>query len=80
LNFLEREKKKGGGEIMSSRIIDEEWLREKEVAKWTKRALGTLRNDRYLGRGFPYTRVGRAVFYSRRAIEEYMKKHTISHD
>jgi len=35
----------------------EKYITEKEVRDLTGRALSTLRNDRFLGRGFPYVKI-----------------------
>ncbi len=34
------------------------YITEKALSEITGRALQTLRNDRFLGRGFPYIRIG----------------------
>jgi hypothetical protein len=39
------------------------YLTEQEVSELTGRGLQTLRNDRYLGRGFPYHKLGRSIRY-----------------
>ena len=39
------------------------YLTEKEVSDLTGRSVQTLRNDRCLGRGFPYSKMGRSVRY-----------------
>jgi hypothetical protein len=40
-----------------------QYIDEREVSKITGRALSTLRNDRYMGRGFPYCKIGKSVRY-----------------
>ena len=54
------------------------WLNEKEVSSITDRAVQSLRNDRCLGRGLPYYKLGRKVVYSIKDIFEYMEAHRIS--
>lgn len=39
------------------------YIDEKEVSKITGRALSTLRNERFMGKGIPYVKVGRSVRY-----------------
>ncbi|MGD0231538.1 MAG: helix-turn-helix domain-containing protein [Syntrophorhabdales bacterium] len=43
--------------------MPDEYLTDKEVAKLTKRAVQTLRNERTQGKGFPYVRIGRSIRY-----------------
>lgn len=65
------------------------WWTEKEVAQYTGRAVSTLRNERFLRRGFPYHRIGRrsiryraseimAAMESRRVDPEADKRNTES--
>ena len=39
------------------------YVPERDVSKITGVAIQTLRNDRHLGRGIPYVKVGRSVRY-----------------
>lgn len=60
------------------------YVDEHHVARVTGRALSTLRNERALGRGIPYYKIGSSVRYlladvyefmeSRRVETEYSKK------
>ncbi len=43
---------------MSKKLIN-----EKQLSKMTGRAVQTLRNDRFRGRGFPYFKLGKSVRY-----------------
>jgi hypothetical protein len=43
--------------------LKEVYLTEREVAAITKDALSTLRNNRHVGRGFPYIKRNRSVRY-----------------
>jgi hypothetical protein len=54
------------------------WVDEKEVARMTSRALATLRNDRHLGRGIPYSKVGRSVRYKLEDIITFMEESRIN--
>jgi predicted DNA-binding transcriptional regulator AlpA len=49
------------------------YLTEKQVSEVTGIAVQTLRNWRQLRRGFPYSKVGRAVRYSTADVEEFME-------
>ena len=53
------------------------YLNEKEVAMITGRALQTLRNDRFRGRGIPYVKLERSVRYSLADIIEFMEARKI---
>lgn len=50
-----------------------QYLDEKEVSRITRRALPTLRNDRHLGRGIPYLKIGRSVRYSLADVITFME-------
>lgn len=44
--------------------MSKSYITEKALSEMTGRALQTLRNDRFLGRGFPYIKMmGRSVRY-----------------
>ena len=49
------------------------WLTEKEVAVITGLALPTLRNQRYLRRGIPFAKIGKAVRYRYADIARFME-------
>lgn len=53
------------------------FITEKEVAEITGRALSTLRNDRHLGKGFPYTRIGKSIRYSLSDVIKFMESHKV---
>jgi len=57
--------------------VEREYLNEKEVARLTGRALSTLRNERHLGRGFPYVKIGRSVRYPKAEIIAFMEARKI---
>ena len=40
-----------------------QYLKDVDLAELIGRSVGTLRNDRLHGRGVPYTRIGRSIFY-----------------
>lgn len=54
------------------------FLTEKEVSKLTSLALPTLRNHRYLGRGFPYVKIGGAVRYAKADIIRFIEARKIT--
>jgi len=53
------------------------YLKETEVSEITGRALQTLRNDRHVGRGFPYIKIGASVRYKLDDVIDYMESHRI---
>ena len=53
------------------------WINEKEVSRMTSRALPTLRNDRHLGRGIPYSKVGRSVRYKTSDVVDFMESNRV---
>ena len=57
----------------SRRYID-----EREVARITGRAVQSLRNDRFVGKGFPYVKVGRSVRYNLAEVLEWMERHRVT--
>jgi len=54
-----------------------QYLTEKQVSEITGRALQTLRNERFLGKGIPYVKVGRSVRYSLEDVVEFMESRKI---
>ncbi len=54
-----------------------QYLTEKQVAEMTGRALQTLRNERFLGRGMPYVKVGRSIRYSLEDVVEFMESRKV---
>jgi len=55
----------------------QEYLNEKEVSKLINRALSSLRNDRFLRRGIPYTKFGRSVRYNKEEVIRFMENRKI---
>jgi hypothetical protein len=55
-----------------------QYLTEVAVAEITGRALSTLRNDRSIGRGIPYIKIGRSVRYDINDVVGFMQAHKIS--
>ena len=61
--------------------MSKKFITEKELSAMTGRALQTLRNDRFNGRGFPYIKLGKSVRYDQEvaiAIMEQSKVETSS--
>ncbi len=54
------------------------YITEVEVNKIIQRALPTLRNDRHLGRGIPYIRLGRSIRYDLADVISYMDQRKIN--
>ncbi|MDD5757981.1 MAG: DNA-binding protein [Desulfobulbaceae bacterium] len=59
-------------------MTENRWISEKEVSEMTGRALPTLRNDRFLGRGLPYTKMGKSVRYLIADVVAYMEARRVS--
>jgi len=55
----------------------ENLLTEKEVAEKLKISLSKLQQDRANKRGLPFIRVGGAIRYSPKQIEEYCRMNTV---
>ena len=53
------------------------YLSEREVSQSTGRALQTLRNDRFNGRGIPYVKFYRSVRYSLADVIQFMESRKI---
>jgi len=64
-----------------SELLKKPFLREEEVAAVTGFAVSTLRNERFLRRGFPYLKIGkRSVRYKTADILAGMEANRISFD
>ena len=50
------------------------YITEKELSAMTGRALQTLRNDRFNGRGFPYIKLGKSVRYDQEVVIAIMEQ------
>lgn len=50
---------------------------EKQVAKILEVSLSKLRQDRHLGRGLAYIRVGRSIRYTTEDIEKFLEENRI---
>ena len=53
------------------------YLTEQEVAQITGRAVQTLRNERFLKKGFPFIKIGKSVRYSLQDVIDFMEKRKI---
>lgn len=49
------------------------YMTEQEVADLVKRSLSSLRNDRHLRRGLPYTKYGKSVRYRLSDVLDFME-------
>ena len=54
-----------------------EYINEREVSRITGLAVQTLRNYRQLGKGPPYSKIGRSVRYSVEDIRQFMESNRI---
>ena len=66
--------------VLSKKNQSKQYLKDVEVAEIIGRSVGTLRNDRFQGRGVPYTRIGRSIFYDLDKVIEYMDSRTVQHN
>ncbi len=53
------------------------YITERDVSRITSRALSTLRNDRFNGRGIPYYKIGSSIRYSRTDVINFMETRKI---
>ena len=53
------------------------YVSEVVVADIVDQGVSTLRNNRHLGRGIPYVKIGRSIRYDLNDVYEYMKKRKI---
>ena len=53
------------------------FLRDTQVAKLINCSPQTLRNQRFLGKGIPYVKAGRAVRYEEEEVIKYMRDRKI---
>ncbi|MFC1551791.1 helix-turn-helix transcriptional regulator [Candidatus Latescibacterota bacterium] len=53
------------------------YIKEKEVAEITGRALSTLRNERFLGKGIPYIKIGKSVRYKIDDVINFMESNRV---
>lgn len=62
-------------------MIDQvQYLTEQEVSAITRRALSTLRNDRFHRRGISYSKVGKSVRYLQSDVIKFMESGRIETD
>ncbi len=54
--------------------MPKKFINEKDVSAITGRALQTLRNDRFKGKGFPYIKIGKSVRYDEEVVIAIMEK------
>ena len=54
-----------------------QYLTEKQVSTITGRALSTLRNERFLGKGIPYIKIGKSVRYKYNDVIDFMEARRI---
>jgi hypothetical protein len=58
----------------------DKFLNEKQTSEMTAIAVSTLRNDRHLKRGLPYSKFGNTVRYSLKDIIRFMDSHKVEVD
>jgi len=59
-------------------MSEKKWINEKEVEVMTGRKLQTLRNDRFLKRGIPYTKMKKSIRYSTEDVIQFMESRRIA--
>jgi hypothetical protein len=57
--------------------MTKKFITEKELSAMTGRALQTLRNDRFKGKGFPYIKIGKSVRYDQEVVIAIMEKNKV---
>ncbi len=58
--------------------MSKKYITEKELSAMTGRALQTLRNDRFNGRGFPYIKMGRSIRYDEEVAIAIMEQSKVA--
>ena len=58
----------------------DKFLSEKQLAEMTAVSISTLRNDRHMRRGLPYSKFGNTVRYSLKDIINFMEQHRVEVD
>ena len=57
---------------------NKKYVNEFEVSRLIGRAVQTLRNDRFLGKGLPYVKFGRSVRYALSDVASFMESRKIT--
>jgi len=57
--------------------METQYLKERQVALMTGRAVQTLRNDRAMRRGIPYSKIGKSVRYGLTDVITFMESRKI---
>lgn len=63
---------------LASELRDPEYISECELAGRIGIAAHTLANWRFLGKGFPYFRIGRTIRYRRKDVSLYIKQRKVN--
>ena len=53
--------------------MEKKLLKEEDISEMYGISLGKLRNDRFLGKGFPYVKLSRSVRYDLKDVEAYIE-------
>ena len=62
---------------MNQMQMSDRTVRETEAAEIVGAAVQTMRNNRHLGKGPPYLKLGKSVRYRVSDLIEYLEKHRI---
>ncbi|OQA91181.1 MAG: hypothetical protein BWY26_01115 [Elusimicrobia bacterium ADurb.Bin231] len=60
--------------------FENEYIDERDLSRLIKRALSSIRNDRFKGQGVPFIKVGRSVRYSYSDAIAFMEQRKIKTD
>lgn len=61
----------------STKSVIDRWMKEGDVASILGCSTSKLQHDRWLGRGIPYVRDGRSIFYKRSDVDRYMDERRV---
>jgi hypothetical protein len=53
--------------------METKYLTEKDVARITRKAVQSLRNERSEGRGIPFIRFGRKILYNKQDVIQHLE-------
>lgn len=59
-------------------MSEKKWMDEKAISAMTGRGVQSLRNDRSLKRGIPYSKIGKSIRYAVDDVEAWMEARRIS--
>jgi hypothetical protein len=63
--------------MLQEKIVEDKLYKEEDTAAVLSNSVATLRNDRHLGRGLNYVKLGRSIRYRGADILAYIESHII---